>query len=86
MELLNQNIYLKATYLKFSREVGQSPWEIKGVKVCDSSVQEEMKRTLIGTFQSDEVVMSAGEREDRDVRMLEDLLSWRLSTGIKQTL
>jgi hypothetical protein len=70
VEVVNSNIYLKGNYLKFSREIGQSPWEVNGVKVCESSVQDEMKKTLMKAFQCDDCVMSAGGREDRDVRML----------------
>jgi tRNA pseudouridine synthase 10 len=70
IELINQNIYLKGSYLKFSREIGQSPWEIRGEKICHSSVEEEMTKTLKGIFSCDNCIMSAGGREDRDVRML----------------
>ncbi len=70
IELINQNIYLKGNYLKFCREIGQSPWEINGVKICHSSVEEEMTKTLRGIFNCDNCIMSAGGREDRDVRML----------------
>ena len=70
VELINQNIYLKGSYLKFSREIGQSPWEIRGEKICHSSVEEEMTKTLKEIFRCDNAIMSAGGREDRDVRML----------------
>lgn len=68
--LVKQNLYIKGNYLKFSRDIGQSPWEIKGAKVCPSSVEEELKLPLIKLFKCDDCVMSAGGREDRDVRML----------------
>lgn len=70
VELINQNIYLRGNYMKFSREIGQSPWEIKGEKICHSSVEEEMTKTLKRIFNCDNCIMSAGGREDRDVRML----------------
>ena len=56
--------------MKFSREIGQSPWEINGVKVCFSSVQDEIRRELLPFFDCSDVIMHAGGREDRDVRML----------------
>lgn len=70
VDIINQNIYLRGNYLKFSREIGQSPWEVNGVKICNSSVEDEIKQTLKGFFDCDDCIMSAGGREDRDVRML----------------
>jgi tRNA pseudouridine synthase 10 len=67
---MNSHVYLRGSYLKFSRNIGQSPWSVNGVKICDSSVQEEMSKTLIDIFQCEGCVMSAGGREDIDVRML----------------
>jgi tRNA pseudouridine synthase 10 len=63
-------LYLKGNYNKFSREIGQSPWEINGERVCSSSVEEEMKFVIIKKFEADDLRFSAGGREDRDVRML----------------
>ena len=70
VEIIKAEIYVRGSYLKFSRDVGQSPWEINGVKICESSVQDEMRNTLLKIFRCDDCVMSAGGREDRDVRML----------------
>ncbi len=69
-EIVNNSIYLKGSYMKLSREIGQSPWEINGVKVCFSSVQDELKRKLVPLFDCSDIIMHAGGREDRDVRML----------------
>lgn len=68
--VIRDNIYYKGSYLKYSREIGQSPWEINGIKVCFSSVQEEINKSLIHLFKCDSVTMHASGREDRDVRML----------------
>jgi hypothetical protein len=70
VEVINQSVHLNGSYLKFSRDIGQSPWEVKGEKICQSSVQEEMENTLKEIFLCDRCVLSAGGREDRDVRML----------------
>jgi tRNA pseudouridine synthase 10 len=70
VDIIQQNIYIRGTYLKFSREIGQSPWSHNGVKICASSVSEEISKTLLGVFDCENCVMSAGGREDRDVRML----------------
>lgn len=69
VQLVNDNIYIRGNYLKFSRDLGQSPWEINGIKVCES-VAEEIKKHLINLFECEDCIMSAGGREDRDVRML----------------
>ncbi len=70
VEAVNENILLKGNYLKFSREIGQTPWSANGQKVCFTSVQEEMGNTLIKVFDAKEAILHAGGREDRDVRML----------------
>lgn len=70
IDAINENILLKGNYLKFSREVGQTPWSHAGQKVCFTSVQEEMEKTLNKIFESSEAILHAGGREDRDVRML----------------
>ena len=63
-------LYLKGNYNKFSREIGQSPWEINGERVCVSSVEEEIKGIIIQKYQAEDLKFNAGGREDRDVRML----------------
>ena len=68
--ILHDSIFLKGNYNKYTREIGQSPWEINGVKVCPSSVEEEMEKIILNYFKSNKLTMSAGGREDKDVRML----------------
>ena len=63
-------LYIKGNYNKYSREIGQSPWEINGERVCVSSVEEEMKFIVINKYEAEDLKFSAGGREDRDVRML----------------
>jgi tRNA pseudouridine(54/55) synthase len=70
VELVYNNIFIKGNYLKYSREIGQTPWTVNGVKICDSSVEEEISRKIKELFKADNSIMSAGGREDRDVRML----------------
>jgi tRNA pseudouridine synthase 10 len=70
VELVNNNIFIKGSYLKYSREIGQTPWEVNGVKICESSVETEITKRFNEIFKSDNAIMSAGGREDRDVRML----------------
>ncbi len=70
VEAVNENILLRGNYLKFSREIGQTPWSTNGQKICFTSVQEEMAKTLNEIFDSPDSILHAGGREDRDVRML----------------
>ena len=70
LSLVKDPLYLKGNYNKFSREIGQTPWEINGERVCVSSVEEEMKNIVLKKYEADDLKFSAGGREDRDVRML----------------
>lgn len=70
VDLLNDNVLMKAKYLKFSREIGQSAWMISGVKICESSVSEEINKALVDLADCKDIILHAGGREDRDVRML----------------
>ena len=70
VNLIIDSIYLKGSYIKYSREIGQSPWTINGQRVCSSSVQDELRNPLMDFFKAENVIMHAGGREDRDVRML----------------
>ena len=70
LSLIKDSLYLKGNYNKFSREIGQSPWEINGERVCVSSVEEEIKNIVLKKYEADDLKFSAGGREDRDVRML----------------
>ena len=70
LSFLKDPLYLKGNYNKFSREIGQSPWEINGERVCVSSVEEEIKFIILKKYEAEDLKFSAGGREDRDVRML----------------
>ena len=70
VEFYNENLFFKGNYLKFSREIGQSPWFIDGERLGDSSVQEEIKYGIMELIDCEDASLHAGGREDRDVRML----------------
>lgn len=70
VEMYNENLNFKGTYLKFSRELGQSPWFIDGERLCETSVEEEIKNGIMKFVNCDGASLHAGGREDRDVRML----------------
>ena len=82
-EILTKNFYLSykieiapfyiyGNYIKLDREIGQTEFSKNGVKLSLSSVDEELKNFLKKIFlnNSEDLVFSAGGREDRDVRML----------------
>ena len=70
LSFIKDPLYLKGNYNKYSREIGQSPWEINGERVCISSVEGEIKFIIIQKYEAEDLKFSAGGREDRDVRML----------------
>ena len=64
--------YICGNYIKLDREIGQTQFSKNGVKLSLSSVDEELKNFFKNIFMntSDDLIFSAGGREDRDVRML----------------
>ena len=64
--------YIYGNYIKLDREIGQTQFSKNGVKLSLSSVDEELKNFLKKIFlnNSNDLIFSAGGREDRDVRML----------------
>ena len=82
-EILCQNFYLDfkiniapfyifGNYIKLDREIGQTQFSKDGIKLSLTSVDEELKSFLKNIFlnKEEDLIMSAGGREDRDVRML----------------
>ena len=68
--VLREAVLVAGNYNKYTREIGQTPWMVKGETICLSSVQEEMEKVLMAVFEGTQVFLHAGGREDRDVRML----------------
>ena len=66
------SFYISGYYLKLSREIGQTKYERNGVKLCKSSVDEEIRERIAKYFgnSKNDLIFSGGGREDRDVRML----------------
>lgn len=50
IECKHNSIFLAGRYLKFSRELSQSPWIIDGVKAMETSVQEIIFDGTKGVF------------------------------------
>ena len=71
-KLLPHPIYIKGNYIKLNREIGQTKYEKNGIKLCKTSIDEEIRNILCYYFNnnSEDFIFSAGGREDRDVRML----------------
>jgi len=44
------SIYFMGNYCKYSRYMSQTPWYIDGVKLYDTSIQEEIAEDLIPNF------------------------------------
>lgn len=72
----HEPIYLGGRYLKLSRELPQTPWCIRNVKMAETSIQEIMFHEIVKLFKIPErdaerhlKLLSAG-REDVDVRCL----------------
>lgn len=65
-------IYIGGRYLKFSRNISQSPWVVEEERMGDASVQELIAEKVTPAFQADDYKFSAAGREDIDVRMLGD--------------
>ncbi|XP_072381181.1 putative tRNA pseudouridine synthase Pus10 [Diabrotica undecimpunctata] len=65
-------VYLGGRYLKFSREMGQTPFIVNNVAVTESSVQETIFPAISEVLgcSGDQMVFSASGREDSDTRML----------------
>ena len=64
--------YICGNYIKLDREIGQTEYSKDGIKLSLTSVDEELKKFLHKYFDNEpeELIFSAGGREDRDVRML----------------
>ena len=71
-KLIPHPIYIKGNYIKLNREIGQTKYEKNGIKLCKTSIDEEIKNILYKYFNNNpnDFIFSSGGREDRDVRML----------------
>ncbi|EAR99612.2 tRNA pseudouridine synthase Pus10, putative (macronuclear) [Tetrahymena thermophila SB210] len=70
VSLSHASIYIMGNYCKYSRYMSQTPWFIDGVKLYDTSIQEEIANDILPNFKCDDYKFSTGGREDIDVRML----------------
>eukprot|EP01116_Phalansterium_solitarium_P008462 TRINITY_DN22369_c0_g1_i1.p1 TRINITY_DN22369_c0_g1~~TRINITY_DN22369_c0_g1_i1.p1 ORF type:complete len:599 (-),score=180.98 TRINITY_DN22369_c0_g1_i1:193-1989(-) len=63
-------MYIAGRYIKYSREVSQSPWIINGARHTEHSVEEVIGEPLQRHFRCSEWKFISAGREDLDVRML----------------
>lgn len=65
-------LFIKGQYLKYSRELSQTPWTADGKVLADGSVEELLTGKLVECYKAKGVKFSSAGREDVDVRMLGD--------------
>jgi len=64
------SFYVGGRYCKYTRYLPQTPWLIKGVRKCETSLEEIIGDPLRLYLKADQVKFLASGREDVDVRML----------------
>ncbi|KAF9160922.1 putative tRNA pseudouridine synthase Pus10 [Actinomortierella ambigua] len=70
VEFMHESIYVGGRYLKFSRDVSQTPWVIGKTKLTELSVSETIAEPVKKLFQADDFKFVTAGREDANVRML----------------
>jgi tRNA pseudouridine synthase 10 len=70
IQLSHSSIYIAGRYLKFSRNLSQTPWILDGERLMESSVQDLIIDQIKKFVKCDDIKFSSSGREDVDVRML----------------
>lgn len=70
LQYTSENIYVMGRYNKYNRKTPQTPWEVAGVKLYESSLEEEIIQPFQEFFRPNNYKFHSGGREDIDVRML----------------
>lgn len=68
--LSRNSIFLGGRYCKYSRNLPQTPWILKGKRIVENSTEELIGDRLKEFIQAEQVKFLASGREDVDVRML----------------
>lgn len=68
--LKNEPLYIAGRYLKYSRQLSQTPWFTDGGAMIKSSVQERITSGVEKYISYKDIKFSSSGREDVDVRML----------------
>ncbi|PRP78687.1 hypothetical protein PROFUN_13426 [Planoprotostelium fungivorum] len=69
VSLSHSPIYVAGRYIKYSRDISQSPWVIDGVRKTQFSVEEILAGPILPMFKAQGYKFMSAGREDSDVRM-----------------
>eukprot|EP00698_Gefionella_okellyi_P000779 TRINITY_DN10691_c0_g1_i1.p1 TRINITY_DN10691_c0_g1~~TRINITY_DN10691_c0_g1_i1.p1 ORF type:complete len:547 (-),score=96.15 TRINITY_DN10691_c0_g1_i1:831-2471(-) len=64
------SIFIAGRYFKYSRDVSQTEFIVKGERIGNSSVDDAIAKVVFPFFDADDKVFLSAGREDMDVRML----------------
>ncbi|KAK3837525.1 MAG: hypothetical protein J3R72DRAFT_370915 [Linnemannia gamsii] len=70
IEMMRESVFVGGRYLKFTRDVSQTPWSIGTTMLAELSVSGIVCETLKKAFRADEFKFVTAGREDANVRML----------------
>ncbi|KAF9928846.1 putative tRNA pseudouridine synthase Pus10 [Linnemannia zychae] len=70
IEMTRESVYVGGRYLKYSRDVSQTPWAIGTIMLAELSVSGTVCETIKNAFRADDFKFVTAGREDANVRML----------------
>ncbi|KAF9549026.1 putative tRNA pseudouridine synthase Pus10 [Mortierella hygrophila] len=70
IEMMRESVFVGGRYLKYTRDVSQTPWSIGTTMLAELSVSGIVCETLKSAFRADEFKFVTAGREDANVRML----------------
>ncbi|KAJ3085549.1 putative tRNA pseudouridine synthase Pus10 [Quaeritorhiza haematococci] len=70
IKLSHDSIFVAGRYNKFQRHISNSPWEVKGVRKTEDSVEDLVVPLVKKLFNAEAHKFSSAGREDADVLML----------------
>ncbi|KAF9431946.1 putative tRNA pseudouridine synthase Pus10 [Entomortierella beljakovae] len=70
IEMTRESVYLGGRYLKFSRDVSQTPWSIGTTILAELSVSGTICPSVRDSYRADDFKFVTAGREDANVRML----------------
>ncbi|KAI1312623.1 putative tRNA pseudouridine synthase Pus10 [Mortierella claussenii] len=70
IEMMRESVYVGGRYLKYTRDVSQTPWAIGTTVLAELSVSGIVCDTIKNAFKADDFKFTTAGREDANVRML----------------
>ncbi|KAF8937477.1 putative tRNA pseudouridine synthase Pus10 [Dissophora ornata] len=70
IEIMRESVYMGGRYLKYSRDVSQTPWSVGTTVLAELSVSGIICDTLKAAHRADDYKFVTAGREDANVRML----------------